>query len=74
MLYKVIEISGNIKKIWMIDRLSKCNDRVKQLRSSKRSNFVIEKCDGTATQKYKVYTHSLSWKSGDYPIIPKRTR
>lgn len=72
MLYCIIETKRGKDRVMMIDQLSKCNNRIKELRNSRKGSgvtFRIEK--STETNKMEAKPLSQAWRAGDYGFVPK---
>lgn len=76
MLHKIIQTKRGKEEVKMIDSLPKCNNRIKELRSSYRGDnsisFRIEKAE--ETDKFEAKPLGGSWKSGSYGLTPSVIR
>lgn len=75
MLYQIVQTKNGKEMIKMIDSLPKCNNRLKELRSSYRGKnwikFRLEKSE--ASDKFEATPAPSGYQSGDVQS-PRRVR
>jgi hypothetical protein len=72
MLYKIVETKRGKERIVLVDQLKKCNDRIKELRNSRRGSGVIFRIEESIeNNKMEAKPLSQAWRAGDYGLIPK---
>ncbi len=73
-LYQIIQTKNGKETVKMIDSRARCNNRIKELRSSYRGKhgitFKIVKAADT-TVKFEEKPAPSGYQSGDYPSNPQ---
>lgn len=76
MLYQIVQTKRGEETLKMVDTLQKCNDRLRELRSSyhgkKGITFRIEK--SPENKKSEAKPHSQAWRAGGYAQNPPRIK
>jgi hypothetical protein len=69
-MYEIIETKNGKSKTKFIDSLQKCNDRLKQLRSSRNgAKYNIKKSEFAVKASYR--TDTSNYQSGGYGTFPR---
>jgi len=72
-LYRIVQTKDGKETVKMVDSLPKCNNRIKELRSSYRGKnwikFRLEKAEGE--EKFEDKPISGGYQSGDYGLTPR---